>query len=185
MEPYSINLIFEVVGRQLPDAGVDCLMMGGHAINHYGYSRATIDVDFMIAAGDLARVRSVMKSAGFSNVSESDNVAFFNHPDIPIRVDFLQVDTRTMGLLLEKAVQVEYNGVPIRLPCLKDLIAMKLFALKSGSAKREERDFPDIVHLSVQNGLDPVVDLKPLCDRFGDDGIYDRLVKRIEEESNE
>ena len=28
-------------------------MIGGYAVNHYGFSRVTIDVDFMIAANDL------------------------------------------------------------------------------------------------------------------------------------
>ena len=87
-----------------------------------------------------------------------------------------------MKTLLANAERIEYSGVPIMIPCLKDLIAMKLFALKSGSAKREEKDFPDLVHLAVENDLDPMADLKPLCDRFGDDEIYGRLVKRIQEE---
>lgn len=57
----GFELIFDVVGRQLPAAGVEFLVIGGHAVNHYGYSRATIDVDFMIASGDVATVRAVMK----------------------------------------------------------------------------------------------------------------------------
>ena len=58
MEPDSVEFVFNVVGRQLPKAGVEFLMIGGHAVNHYGYSRATLDVDFMIAASDAAVVRS-------------------------------------------------------------------------------------------------------------------------------
>ncbi len=92
----GIELVFDVVGNQLPQAGIEFLMVGGHAVNQYGYSRATIDVDFMITATDLDAVRAVMKRAGFTNVSQSENVVFFSKPGLPVRVDFLQVDEGTL-----------------------------------------------------------------------------------------
>jgi hypothetical protein len=177
----NIAFIFDVVGNQLPKAGVDFLMIGGHAVNHYGYSRATIDVDFMIAANDLDAVRSVMEEAGFSNISQSDNVVFFNKPDIPVRVDFLQVDADTMQALLADAQSIEYGGQFLKVPSLLNLIAMKLFALKSGSPKRWEKDFPDIAHLAVDNRLDAEAELKPLSERFANLEIYSKLARLIEE----
>ncbi len=181
MTTNSIAFIFDVAGNQLPKAGVDFLMIGGHAVNHYGFSRATIDVDFMIAAADMNAVRTVMKAAGFSNISQSEHVVFFNHPDIPVRVDFLQVDAGTMQALLLDAQSIEYGGQTLRVPSLRNLIAMKLFALKSGSPKRWEKDFPDIAHLAVENGLDAEAELKPLCERFANHEIYSKLLSRIKE----
>jgi len=180
----SMEYIFGVVGQKLPAAGIEFLMIGGHAVNYYGYSRATIDVDFMITSSDIDAVRSVMKLAGFTNVSQSEHVVFFNHPDIPYRVDFLQVDEVTLRTLVRGAQRIEYGGQSLLVPCLLDLIAMKLFALKEGSAKREEKDFPDIVHLAVEHRLDTEVDLKPLCDLFADEPIYLKLAKQIREQTN-
>ena len=180
----SMEYIFGVVGQKLPVDGVEFLMICGHAVNHYGYSRATIDVDFMIASSQVDAVCSVMKAAGFTNVSQSENVVFFDHPEIPYRVDFLHVDESTLRALVDGARRVEYGGQSLLVPGLLDLIAMKLFALKSGSAKREEKDFPDIVHLAVEHGLDLEVDLKPLCDRFADQAIYRKLVEKIAEQAD-
>lgn len=179
MDTDGIEYIFDVVGKQLPKAGIEFLMIGGHAVNHYGYSRATIDVDFMIAASDVDTVRSVMKGAGFVNISQSENVVFFEHPKNPFRVDFLQVDSESMRKLIAGAQRIEYGGQTLIVPCLLDLLAMKLFALKEGSARREEKDFPDIVNLALEHGLDVEADLKPLCDRFADEQIYAKLVERI------
>ncbi len=181
----GIELVFDVVGNQLPQAGIEFLMVGGHAVNQYGYSRATIDVDFMITATDLDAVRAVMKRAGFTNVSQSENVVFFSKPGLPVRVDFLQVDEGTMQALLADAQAVDYGGQLLKVPSLENLIAMKLFALKSGSPGRWEKDFPDIVHMAVENGLDIEADLKPLCDRFADDGILAKLSVRILELRND
>ena len=180
----NIGYIFDVVGQKLPADGIEFLMIGGHAVNHYGYSRATIDVDFMIASSDVDAVRSVMKAAGFSNVSQSENVVFFNNPDVPYRVDFLQVDEATLRTLVDGAQRIEYGGQSLLVPCILDLIAMKLFSLKNGSAKREEKDFPDIVHLAVEHGLDVDADLKPLCDKFADDLIFLKLAQQIREQSD-
>jgi predicted nucleotidyltransferase len=181
MTTNSVAFIFDVVGSQLPEAGIDFLMIGGHAVNHYGFSRATIDVDFMIATSDMEAVRAVMKKAGFSNVSQSENVVFFNKPDIPVRVDFLLVDVATMQTLLMDAQSIEYGGQSLKVPSLPNLIAMKLFALQSGSPKRREKDFPDIAHLAAENRLDAETELKPLCVRFANLEIYAKLTRRIKE----
>lgn len=157
-------------------------MIGGHAVNHYGFVRATQDIDFMIAAADEAAVRRVMLDAGFANIAAYETVVFFNRPGSPLRVDFVKVDRDTMDKLLAAAVVVDYfEGCRVKIPQLKDLIAMKLFALKGGSPKREDKDFPDIVHLVIENGLDVRTDLEPLCNAFGSKAIYDRLCSRIRE----
>lgn len=178
----SFEKTFEVIANQLPAEGVDFLMIGGHAVSVYGYVRATIDVDFMIAAEDVATVRKVMKSAGFSNVSAGENVIFFSQPDSVLRIDFLPVDTATMRELLSRASSVEYAGSSLRIPGLEDLIAMKLFALHNGPAKRERRDSEDVVQLVLEHGWNVEAQLKPLCLRFADQALYNKLATRIEGE---
>jgi predicted nucleotidyltransferase len=181
----DIEFVFEVVGTRLPQAGIDFLMVGGHAVNQYGYTRATIDVDFMVASADLDAARTVMKEAGFTNVSQSENVVFFNKPGLPIRVDFLKVGGATMQALLQDAREVGYGGQTLRVPSLENLIAMKLFALRSGSQGRWEKDFPDIVHLVVENRMSVGEELKPLCERYANDDIYLKLKSRIMEMLND
>jgi len=178
----GIDHAFAVVAKRLPQEGIEFLMVGGHAVNHYGYTRATQDVDFMIASTDADAVRTMMRDAGFTNISVQDVVMFFNQPGSPLRVDFLTVDEQTMAKLLENAVEIAYFGDHmIKVPQLKDLVAMKLFALKSGSAKRKDRDLPDIVHLAVEHRWDLEEDLRPLCDAFGSEALYEELCTRIQE----
>jgi len=170
----------------LPEAGVDYLMIGGHAVNHYGFTRATQDIDFMIAAADEVVLCRVMSEAGFTNIAAHETVVFFNRPGSSLRVDFVKVDRQTMGKLLAHAVAVDYfEGHKVKIPCLNDLIAMKLFALKGGHPGREDKDFPDIVHLVIENGLDLQTELRALCEEFGTNAIYERLGARIRELSRD
>jgi hypothetical protein len=120
--------ILSVAAHAIPDAGIDCILIGGFAVNHYGYSRSTLDVDFMILADDLDRVRRVMVDAGFTNVSVHENVVFFSSGEGEPRVDFLRVNEETMRKLMANAVQVDVRGHTIRVPALRDLLAMKTFA---------------------------------------------------------
>lgn len=166
-EDAGLDTIFEIASRQLPAAGIDCLLIGGFAVNHYGYTRSTLDVDFMIVSDRLEDVRRIMESAGFTNIDIQENVAFFSTPGGGLRADFLRVDSTTMRKLMAKAGQTSVRGRVLRLPALKDLLAMKIFAFAQNPARRMGKDLPDIAYLSVIHNLDLEKDVRPLCKRFG------------------
>lgn len=168
----ELTTILAIATRQLPAAGVDCLLIGGFAVNCHGYTRNTLDVDFMIVADQLDVVKRVMVEAGFTNVSIEDNVAFFTAPGSPLRVDFLRTDGDTMRKLLAQAVTASLHGCPIKVPALKDLLAMKIFALSQNVARRRGKDLPDIAYLVAIHELDLESEIRPLCDRFGSSEVY-------------
>ena len=51
----NLETILDVASRQLSAASVDCVLIGGFAVNYHGYTRNTLDVDFMIETYDLIR----------------------------------------------------------------------------------------------------------------------------------
>jgi len=171
--------IFKLVAEKLPAAGVDCLLIGGFAVNRYGYTRNTLDIDFMIIGTFSGTVRRMMLAAGFMNIDERDNVLFCSRPEGGPRVDFLTVNQETMQRLLINACEITMQRAKLRIPCLNDLIAMKIFSLTQDTARRLAKDLPDIAYLSVINDLDLEVDLKPLCDRFGSPEVYKLIGDQI------
>jgi hypothetical protein len=134
----------------------------------------------MIAAEHLDAVRTLMAKAGFTNVAVEENVAVFRMPDSAPRVDFLRVDAETMRKLLAGAVDVRVHGYPLKVPALKDLIAMKIFSLSQDMARRLGKDLPDLAYLTVLHELDLESDIRPLCDRFGTAEVYDLIRKQVE-----
>ena len=121
-----LDRAFAAASEYLAAAGVECLLIGGFAVNHYGYSRSTLDVDFMIAADRLDEVRRVMIELGFSNVTVEDNVAFFSVPGSSLRVDFLRVEESTLRELLGRSAEALVHGHRLRVPALRDLISMNV-----------------------------------------------------------
>lgn len=172
--------IVRLVAEKLPTAGVDCLLIGGFAVNHYGYTRNTLDIDFMIIGTFSSTVRRMMLEAGFVNIDERDNVLFCSRPEGGPRVDFLKVSKTTMQKLQSNARSVTLHSVSLQLPSLKDLIAMKIFSLTQDTARRMAKDLPDIAYLAVLNDLDCNKDIKPLCDRFGTPVVYTMIHDQME-----
>jgi hypothetical protein len=121
-----------------------------------------------------------MDRAGFSNMVIGENVAFFNAPGSPLRLDFLKVDEDTMRKLLGNAVQASVHGCALKVPALKDLLAMKIFALSQDVSRRMGKDLPDIAFLSVIHDLDVNADIRPLCDRFGTSQVFDLIRNQVE-----
>ena len=180
----NLDRILEIASRDLPAAGIDHLLIGGFAVNHYGYTRNTLDVDFMIVGEQLGDVRRIMTAAGFINLEILDNVAFFSVPDEEPRVDFLRVNRATMDSLLKDAVQTVVRGYGLRIPSLKNLIAMKVFAFSQNPERRMGKDLPDITYLTVINGLDLESDIRPLCDKFGTQDAYELIRNQVQELSS-
>ncbi len=175
--PAGLAAIFDMAARRLPAAGIECLLIGGFAVNYHGYTRNTLDVDFMIVARQIALVRRAMTKAGFTNVIAQNNAVLFSAPGSSLRVDFLCVDDATLRRLLAGAIRATVYGHPVKLPALKDLLAMKVFSLAHDPIRRMAKDLPDIAALSVLHHLDPETDIHPLCTRFGNETTY-RLIRR-------
>ena len=175
----SFNEILSIASHDLPEAGVDCLLIGGFAVNHYGYSRNTLDIDFMILSDQMTVIRRIMTEAGFTNVSVLDNVVFFSSGDDELRVDFLKVNAETMRKLLANALEVNIGGCMLKVPAIRDLLAMKIFALTQNTDRRMGKDLPDISFLTVMNNLDLESDIRPLCERFGTGEIFELIQKQV------
>ena len=177
----DLQAVFDVVANTLPAAGVECLLIGGFAVNHYGYTRNTSDVDVLIAAELRDSVRRVMRQSGFTNYAIHENVTFFNRSGSPLRVDFLNTDRATMTNMLERSTEAVFFGRNVRVPALMDLLAMKFFALSQAPGRRMDKDLPDIAWLAIVNELDAERDLHPLASRFADENVFRRVCEKMEE----
>lgn len=175
MNVNSLQEAIRCVDRIQRELKIPCLLIGGFAVNEHGYSRNTLDIDFMIVASTLPPVKTLMRNEGFSQISEYENVTFFSKPDDELRIDFLTADENTFSRLEANAQPCTLHGVSLRIPSLKDLLAMKIFALKGNFERRKSKDLPDIAFLTILNHLDFDEDILPLCERYGSPDIAEKI----------
>jgi predicted nucleotidyltransferase len=155
-------MIYEEVFREFELQGVQYLLVGGVAVNIYGYVRMTMDLDIMVdlSEDNLSRIIRVMEKLGFSPrapVDPHDLIAKEKRDEwinkkgavvftfIDLKKPFRQIDvflTNPMSFseaFARRKVMV-IGGLTLSVACLDDLIEMKERAGRP-------RDLEDASHL--------------------------------------
>jgi hypothetical protein len=133
-------------------------LMGGFAVNMWGYRRATIDLDFLVKLDDMDKVRRVVEGLGYRCIHCSANVTQFASDDKRQgMLDFLHAFRPASLAMLERAVhKTVFDGeqtIPVLQP--EDVIGLKVQAIHCDPS-RTLMDMADIEALMkiLGNSLD-------------------------------
>ncbi len=133
--------------------GVRYALVGGHAVNYYGYVRTTQDMDLLVlpTTENAKRVMDALSAFGFGGAGiprelfERDKGAVHLGVE-PNRIDILTglkgVDNAT---IFERAEAVEIDGVTVSIISLEDLLQVK-------RNSDRPRDLADADELAKING---------------------------------
>jgi hypothetical protein len=162
-------------------AGVEFLVIGGHAVNAYCEPRVTLDVDFLVRRDDLGRWKDLLLAEGFKLDYEGPTFVRFNPPyGTDWRLDLMLVNAETFRKLRAAAQTKKLLSIESLVPRPEHLIALKLHALKHGHPERFEKDFIDVVALTRNAGIDPrSPDYWQLFERYGTMELYERVLQRL------
>lgn len=114
-------------------AGVEYLLVGGFAVNHYGYHRSTNDIDFWIAVSDtnfdrlLAAVRDFFGGdlEGLDKKFLQNNEAMYLG-GVPNKIEvFKNCSGLNFADAYQRRVETTFDNVPVKLISLADLKANK------------------------------------------------------------
>lgn len=135
---------------------VDYLLIGGYAVAFHGRPRFTKDIDLWIGPGDENALRAARALTLFGAPPDiimtlrslsSGEILFFGVP--PARVDILRdVSGVTFPEADARRVEVEWDGVPVRVLALQDLLAAK-------RAAGREQDLQDVRILEAMDRAKP------------------------------
>jgi hypothetical protein len=68
--------LFRQLQRASAEKNLPLLLVGGHAVNAYGYSRTTLDVDMLIAVETFPHWRPVLESLGYTRTFPTSSTSF-------------------------------------------------------------------------------------------------------------
>jgi hypothetical protein len=129
MDPRSLTKDFKEFLQCLNARGVECLVIGGHAVAFHGYPRATADLDVWIAVNpaNAARVVAALEEFGF-DLPELRPDLFLREDRVirmgiaPNRIEIQTgIDGVTFAECYPQRVAVELDGIPIWFISLADL----------------------------------------------------------------
>jgi hypothetical protein len=127
------------LGRILRDAGIPYAIIGGIALQvHQADPRTTLDIDLAVARLD-AIPRAELGTAGFQHkgrFAHSDN--WIGPSGVPVQF----TDDPSLAAALARAVEIDLDGVPLRVIQVADLLHEKI---RSGSdpARRGSKRLQD------------------------------------------
>lgn len=143
-----MNLL-AALARDAEAHGLRFLVIGGLAVNAYGYSRTTLDIDLLVERSTAESWAPLLLALGYQPLErESGPFRQWNPPISGMSpIDFMLVNEATFAGFWAAARDAEVGGARFRIPSLEHLFALKLHALKHAAAHRDARDFGDLLHL--------------------------------------
>ena len=150
--------------------GLPIMVIGGHAVNAYGYVRTTLDADFLVCADDFPAWRKGFETLGYRWQGQTEAFARLDPPDTEIPmlpVDIMLVSRDTFLKLTEGQQELEFGSTRLRVPQPLHLIALKLHAMKNDERRRLGKDLPDILQLIRLCAIDPTgVEFRAIVERY-------------------
>jgi hypothetical protein len=139
----------------LNDAGARYALIGGLAVNYYGFPRATQDIDFLVDSSEdnIVKIKNALDFLpdGASRDLRPDDVLVYSIVRIAdeIVIDLIgsvgEVDYKTMGI--ERGT---IDGVPVPIADLDTLIKTK-----QGLREKDKIDLQFLLMLKAERGTSP------------------------------
>jgi hypothetical protein len=120
-------------------------VIGGFALGILGYTRATMDLDFLVHREDLERLHKTLTALGYSRLIQTENVSHYQHPEQTWGgVDFLHAFRKvSLGMLARAKRYKIFGNQTIRVADPEDVIGLKVQAMVN-DAERKSQEIADI-----------------------------------------
>ena len=171
--------LFVTIEQRSQDGGLQCLVIGGLAVNFYGYSRETADIDLLISRNQQADWRKLFSDLNYTVDRDAGTFVQLAPPtEGEWPVDLMLVNEATFFPMWEHSRDVRMMGARMKIPSLEHLMALKLHALKHTRPHRFLKDFQDLEGLIMVNHLDPNSEkVRELFLKYGTLDLHEKIVR--------
>ena len=176
--------LFETIDAEARKRNLQFLVIGGLAINQYGYSRDTADLDIFICQDDRAGWLEFFSEFRYTIFQDGGNFIQLSPPEQNAwPVDLMLVQEKTFRPMFAASRETDLYGIRMRIPSLEHLIALKLHALKNTQMHRFLKDFLDVENLIRINGLDVKSEnVRQLFLKYGTVELYEKVSRSLASE---
>ena len=173
--------ILRSIALYVEEKNLPFFLIGGHAVNAYGISRQTGDIDLLIKIEDKEKWQDLMNKLKYKSSQNDSKFMRFssdNLADWPI--DFMLVDKNTFDKFNLEAQLIEIGAANIKVVSRRHLVLLKLHALKIYQEHRFAKDYNDLILLLKQEetGISPE-ELEPLCLKYATKELFDKIIREI------
>lgn len=174
--------IFHLISIEFEKLKIPFVLIGGFAVNYYGVTRQTADVDLLITKENAAKASELLKRAGYREGLVQEVFARFEKSKTYlVDIDLMFVDEETLTQIIKDGKKIKIAEKGFVVPSLNHLIALKLHSVKFNPKIREFRDVPDIINLVRINKVNVRTDrFRKLCLKYGTKDLYRKILENVE-----
>ncbi|MFO8053243.1 MAG: hypothetical protein R6U54_04740 [Candidatus Omnitrophota bacterium] len=171
--------IFHLISSVASEKSANIVLIGGFAVNYYGVSRQTIDVDFLTTNEDFKKIVGLIEKEGYKkDCSQDIFVRLRTDTDYLLDLDFMFVDKETLSKIIKEGKEIDVARQKFIIPSLMHLIALKLHSIKN-NPERIAKDLMDIIEMVKINKIDVISkDFKDLCLEYGTESLYNDILDK-------
>lgn len=167
----------EVIAACSQDPGLPFLVIGGLAVIAHGYSRDTLDLDYLVRCSDRDAWQRALARYDYATAYEHESFAQFASKRGWIDIDLMFVNERTFDAMFAASELKRLGGASARFPSLEHLVALKLHVIKQNLRHRMLGDFDDIINLVLANRVNLREEKwRQLFAKYGSLEVYEKVV---------
>ncbi len=158
------------------------LLIGGHAINAYGISRQTGDIDLLVQRSAKDKWLELMARLHYQSGQSDDRFARFK-PNVLAAwpIDLMFVDDVTFSKMFSESRDLDFGLVTVKVASPKHLIILKIHSLKHYQEHRFPKDYSDLIALIKKGGLElSNNELKSLCEKYASQDLFFRIMEDLD-----
>ena len=160
----------------LDRATISFSLIGGFAVNAYGFVRATHDLDVMVREEQGDALQDVLVGLGYETLDRGPDMASYARASL--RLDVLFARRAISRDLLERSKLVGHADIQVRIIPLEGLIGLKIQAFNDDP--RRIRDLDDIIQLlKINLGNLNLEQVRAYFRLFDKESVLDDILRAI------
>lgn len=167
------TILLYAEGKDMP-----FVVIGGHAVNAYGISRQTGDLDLLVQRDQKEAWKELMIKLKYQQLQSDDFFARFQPSTIAAwPIDLMYVADETFQKMFTGASTESFGVVDVPVVSVRHLIMLKIHALKHYQEHRYAKDYNDVLQLLQVDGIEIEDDeLRSWCQKYASEELYRKLV---------
>jgi len=154
----QLKRLLKIVSTELRKNNIQFCLAGGWAVSMIGIARATMDIDLLmifdkktktqvvsILENSFNLIQSHEKEMELKSITIWRNIVALKGEKEPLILDLLKADTDYLKSVVQRGVEIPYEGVTIPIVTAEDLIIIKLASFR----KQDQVDIENVIHSGV------------------------------------
>ena len=151
----DLKVLLKKVCSELRKNKMKFCLAGGWAVSMIGTARTTMDIDILIVLDENIKkkvvsilensfnlIQSHEKEMELNNITIWRNILSLKEKKEPYMLDLLKADNDYLKTVIERRIEIDYEGTVIPIISIEDLIIIKLASFR----KQDQVDIENLIH---------------------------------------